>query len=57
MYGVMTGQPLERCCEVGCLTGASAVRVVGAELGSTDWQWFHARLHGRGAWGEGATQC
>ncbi|GFR39690.1 hypothetical protein Agub_g165 [Astrephomene gubernaculifera] len=46
MYGLMSGFPLERCCEVGCLAGAAAVRGVGAELGPQDWQWFHARLNG-----------
>lgn len=46
MYGLMTRQPLERCCEVACLAGASAVRVLGAELAQKDWAWFHARLHG-----------
>ncbi|KAG2448520.1 hypothetical protein HYH02_006411 [Chlamydomonas schloesseri] len=46
MYGLMTRQPLERCCEVACLAGASAVRVLGAELAQRDWAWFHARLHG-----------
>ena len=47
MYGLMTRQPLERCCEVACLAGASAVRVLGAELAQRDWAWFHSRLHGR----------
>ncbi|GLC59572.1 hypothetical protein PLESTB_001501700 [Pleodorina starrii] len=46
MYGLISGAPLERCCEVACLAGAAAVRVVGAELSQHDWQWFHARLHG-----------
>ncbi|KAG2496091.1 hypothetical protein HYH03_005694 [Edaphochlamys debaryana] len=46
MYALTQDLPLERCCEVACLAGASAVRVVGAELGAGDWKWFHARLHG-----------
>ncbi|GLI60600.1 hypothetical protein VaNZ11_002773 [Volvox africanus] len=46
MYGLTSGLPLERCCEVACLAGASAVRVVGAELSQSEWQWFHTRLHG-----------
>ncbi|GIL91126.1 hypothetical protein Vretifemale_18798 [Volvox reticuliferus] len=46
MYGLISGLPLERCCEMACLAGASAVRVVGAELSQSEWQWFHTRLHG-----------
>ncbi|KXZ55185.1 hypothetical protein GPECTOR_3g330 [Gonium pectorale] len=46
VYGLLSGQSLERCCQVACLAGAAAVRVVGAELSPNDWQWFHTRLHG-----------
>jgi hypothetical protein len=48
MYGLMQGCSLERCCEVGCLGGAAAVRCYGAELSAAEWQWFHAHIHGAG---------
>lgn len=46
MYGLCEQLPLERCAQIGCLAGAAAVRVVGTELSSSDWMWFHQRVNG-----------
>lgn len=53
MYGLMQGHTLERSCEIGNLSGAAAVRCVGAEVTRPEWAWFHARVHG-GAVGQEA---
>ena len=50
MYGLLRNQSLQRCCEIGCLSGAAVVQVMGAEISAEGWTWLHAHLHeGRAA--------
>mmetsp|Transcript_23696 Transcript_23696/g.38053 ORF Transcript_23696/g.38053 Transcript_23696/m.38053 type:complete len:305 (-) Transcript_23696:38-952(-) len=50
MYGLLRNHSLQRCCEIGCLSGAAVVQVMGAEVSSEGWTWLHAHLHqGRAA--------
>ena len=50
MYGLLRDLPLRRCCEIGCLSGAAVVQVMGAEVSAEGWTWLHAHLHeGRAA--------
>jgi hypothetical protein len=32
--------------QVGCLAGGAVVQTVGSEMGPSQWQWLHSRLHG-----------
>lgn len=51
MYGVLRNHSLQRCCEIGCLSGAAVVQVMGAEVSNEGWTWLHAHLHE--VWGRG----
>ncbi len=45
LYGLLRGQPLAKCANIGCLAGAAVVQAVGAELGPSELQWLHQRMH------------
>lgn len=50
MYGLLRNCPLQRCCEIGCLSGAAVVQTMGAEISESGWTWLHSHLHkGRAA--------
>ena len=44
MYGILRGKTLERCCEIGCLTGAAVCTVFGAEIDETGWTFVYDRM-------------
>ena len=45
MYGVLRNASLQRCCELGCLSGAAVVQSMGAEISEEGWTWVHAHMH------------
>jgi len=45
MYGVLRGKTLERCCEIGSLTGCVVCTVFGAEIGEDGWMFVHDRMY------------
>ena len=45
MYGLLRNSSLQRCCELGCLSGAAVVQSMGAEINADGWTWVHAHMH------------
>ena len=45
MYGLLRNASLQRCCELGCLSGAAVVQSMGAEISEEGWTWVHAHMH------------
>ena len=45
MYGLLRNSSLQRCCELGCLSGAAVVQSMGAEISEEGWTWVHAHMH------------
>lgn len=43
LYGLLRGYSLQRCCQIGCLTGGAVVQTTGAELSAANWQWLFSR--------------
>ena len=44
LFGLLRNLPLSDCAAIGCLTGAAAVRVMGAELSLEGSAWLMGRL-------------
>eukprot|EP00887_Chlorella_sp_A99_P006297 scaffold3.g6297.t1 len=46
LLGLLRGSPLQRSAQLGCLAGAAVVQILGSELGPSQHEWLHSRMHG-----------